>query len=131
MINQDEANRNAGARIREVRQAAGLSQEAVSLSADMDQSTLSKLERLGPHVVSWQKLFGLASSLGPKISPIEIALFLMRTLLMETLARGSPRRRPSCTVVLADVGDCGPAPGRIHNVLPFNLIITAWENDVC
>jgi len=61
---QDEANREAGGLIRQLRQSAGLSQEDLSFEANIDQSTLSKLERIGPQAVSWQKLFSLADALG-------------------------------------------------------------------
>lgn len=64
MSQQEDANHANGARIREVRQKAGLSQEDLSFEANIDQSTLSKIERLGPQVVSWQKLFALADALG-------------------------------------------------------------------
>jgi len=61
---QDDANRAAGARIRQIRRANGLSQEALALEASIDQSALSKVERGGPHFISWQKLFSLADALG-------------------------------------------------------------------
>jgi transcriptional regulator with XRE-family HTH domain len=61
---QQAANQEAGKRLREIRQKAGMSQEDVSFAAEIDQSALSKAERLGPQVVSWQKLFAIADALG-------------------------------------------------------------------
>ena len=61
---QEEAHRRAGEQIRTLRQSAGLSQEDVSMDADVDQSTLSKLERLGPAVMSLRKLEAVAGALG-------------------------------------------------------------------
>jgi transcriptional regulator with XRE-family HTH domain len=64
MQNQDEAFRLAGDALRTMRQAKGLSQEDLSFEAKMDQSTLSKIERMGPHVASWKKLQQIAECLG-------------------------------------------------------------------
>ena len=63
-MDQDEAWRTAGQRIRDARVAAGLSQEDLAIEADWDQSTLSKVERLGPQIVSTRKLEALAAALG-------------------------------------------------------------------
>jgi transcriptional regulator with XRE-family HTH domain len=60
---QEEANGRSGAQLRALRQSAGLSQEELSLAANVDQSTLSKVERLGPQVISWQKLFSIADAI--------------------------------------------------------------------
>lgn len=61
---QDQAYRRAGQHIKDARIAAGLSQEALSMDADLDQSTLSKVERQGPHAVSWKKLDAIVEALG-------------------------------------------------------------------
>lgn len=61
---QEQAYKEAGERIKQARLTAALSQEALSLDADLDQSTLSKVERLGPHIVSWRKLEAIAAALG-------------------------------------------------------------------
>ncbi|MCA0358327.1 MAG: helix-turn-helix domain-containing protein [Proteobacteria bacterium] len=54
----------AGQRIKDARSAAGLSQESLAMDSDLDQSTLSKIERMGPRIVSWKKLEALAEALG-------------------------------------------------------------------
>ena len=54
----------AGAAIKQVRVAASRSQEDISAASGIDQSNLSKVERLGAHVVSLKKLSELAESLG-------------------------------------------------------------------
>lgn len=54
----------AGASIREIRQENGLSQEQLAMDAGIDQSTLSKIERIGPHVTSWRTLFAILDVLG-------------------------------------------------------------------
>ena len=64
MTDQDEAWRAAGQRIRDARVAAGLSQEELAIEAEWDQSTLSKVERQGPHIASFRKLEALAAALG-------------------------------------------------------------------
>jgi transcriptional regulator with XRE-family HTH domain len=61
---QDQAYRDAGQQLRAARVASGLSQEALAMEANVDQSTLSKLERLGPQVMGWRKLEALAEALG-------------------------------------------------------------------
>ena len=61
---QEAAFQQSGLAIRTMREEAGLSQEALSFDAGVEQSTLSKVERLGPHTVSWQKLQSIAKALG-------------------------------------------------------------------
>lgn len=61
---QEAAFRQSGMAIRAIREQAGLSQEALSFEADVDQSSLSKVERIGPHMVGWQKLQAIAKALG-------------------------------------------------------------------
>lgn len=62
-VDQQQILAAAGSRIRALREGKGLSQEALSLNAEVDQSTLSKAERLGPHQLSWSKLLRLAEAL--------------------------------------------------------------------
>ena len=57
----------SGARLRELRQAAGLSQEALSINVDMDQSTLSKMERVGLHLGSRKRIAEIAEELGVRV----------------------------------------------------------------
>ena len=64
---QAEAWRASGARLRELRQAAGLSQEALSIGVDMDQSTLSKMERMGLHLGSRKRIAEIAEELGARV----------------------------------------------------------------
>lgn len=59
--------RASGARLRELRQAAGLSQEALSIGVDMDQSTLSKMERMGLHLGSRKRIAEIAEELGVRV----------------------------------------------------------------
>lgn len=63
-MDQEEVWRAAGQRIRDARVAAGVSQEELAMDAEWDQSTLSKVERQGPHIVSLRKLEALAEALG-------------------------------------------------------------------
>ena len=63
MSTQDDVFRIAGASLRAIREAKGLSQEDLSFDANIDQSTLSKVERLGPHVMSWGKIVKIAAAL--------------------------------------------------------------------
>jgi transcriptional regulator with XRE-family HTH domain len=41
-----------------------MSQEDVAFTAGVDQSKYSKVERLGPQVVSWAKLQAIAKAIG-------------------------------------------------------------------
>jgi transcriptional regulator with XRE-family HTH domain len=63
-VDQQQAFIAAGARLRALREAKGLSQEALSLRAEVDQSTLSKVERLGPNQMSWSNILRVAEALG-------------------------------------------------------------------
>jgi transcriptional regulator with XRE-family HTH domain len=63
-MSQRELDQAAGAKLKELRQLAGKSQEGVCLAADVDQSTLSKVERLGPVAIGWGRFCRLAESLG-------------------------------------------------------------------
>ena len=62
-MTQDEAFAEAGKTIRKARESKGLSQEALALEINADQSGLSRVERLGPHWVSWNKLLRIAEAL--------------------------------------------------------------------
>jgi hypothetical protein len=61
---QDDLDKSAGERLRELRIASGKSQEAISFAANLDQSTLSKVERLGPGAVGWARFCRIAQVLG-------------------------------------------------------------------
>jgi len=61
---QNEVWQAAGQRLKAIRIGAGLSQDELAMDADWDQSTLSKVERLGPHMVSFSKLEALVDALG-------------------------------------------------------------------
>ena len=61
---QDSENKIAGQQIKSLRLAAGLSQEALALEAEVDQSGLSKVERNGPQCMNWQAIFRIADALG-------------------------------------------------------------------
>jgi transcriptional regulator with XRE-family HTH domain len=60
---QEAAFRMAGEEIRKLRLASGRSQESISYESGIDQSNLSKVERIGPHAVSLKKLSDLAVAL--------------------------------------------------------------------
>jgi transcriptional regulator with XRE-family HTH domain len=47
-VSQIDAFSAAGGKIRALREAKELSQERLSFDAEIDQSTLSKVERMGP-----------------------------------------------------------------------------------
>jgi transcriptional regulator with XRE-family HTH domain len=60
---QNEALIAAGQRLRKMREQREMSQEKLSIAADVDQSKLSKAERLGPQYVSVAKLASIAEVL--------------------------------------------------------------------
>jgi len=64
---QDELDKAAGARLREIRTAAGLSQEDLSFATQVDQSTLSKVERLGPGAIGWGRFCAIVKALGYEV----------------------------------------------------------------
>ena len=64
---QDDLDKEAGARLRELRVAAGVSQEEISFAAKVDQSTLSKVERTGPGAVGWARFCQIVRVLGYEV----------------------------------------------------------------
>ena len=66
-MSQGELDQAAGAKLKELRQAAGMSQEEVSFAGNIDQSTLSKVERLGPSAIGWTRFCKLAEALGHEV----------------------------------------------------------------
>ena len=66
-VMQSDLDKAAGAALRELRIAAGLSQEDISFAADIDQSTLSKVERLGPAAVGWARFCRIVEALGHEV----------------------------------------------------------------
>ncbi len=67
MASQAEQDKAAGAALRELRQRAGLSQEELADTANVDQSLLSKVERLGPGSVGWTRFCRIAHELGYEV----------------------------------------------------------------
>lgn len=65
---QERSFKKAGQQLRAVREAKGLSQERLSLDAVVDQSSLSKVERLGPQLMGWAQLLRLAEVLDCEIA---------------------------------------------------------------
>jgi hypothetical protein len=65
---QEELGRALGARVKEIRLAEGLSQEELSFKAEVDQSRLSKLERLGPEAIGWRGFCRVVAALGFELS---------------------------------------------------------------
>lgn len=63
-MKQTEVYALSGSRIRQLRIEQKKSQEDVAFSAGIDQSTYSKIERVGPQIVSWKKLEAVAEALG-------------------------------------------------------------------
>jgi transcriptional regulator with XRE-family HTH domain len=61
---QNEAFVAAGQILKAIREQKGMSQEDLAFEAGMDQSTLSKVERVGPQMVSWAKLIAIAEAMG-------------------------------------------------------------------
>jgi transcriptional regulator with XRE-family HTH domain len=53
----------AGQKLRAIREKKGMTQEDLAFEAKMDQSKLSMIERLGPHVLSFAKLNDVAEAL--------------------------------------------------------------------
>lgn len=66
-VTQAQEFAEAGARIKKLREIKKLSQEDIAFEAGIDQSTYSKVERLGPQVVSWTKVQAIAAALGCRI----------------------------------------------------------------
>ena len=60
---QDAAYVEAGQRLRELRQSKDLSQEAVCITANVDQSSFSKAERQGLNQLSLKKLEAVAEAM--------------------------------------------------------------------
>jgi transcriptional regulator with XRE-family HTH domain len=54
----------AGNQLRTLREQKGLSQEKLAAEAGVDQSGLSKVERLGPQLFGWTVLIRIAQALG-------------------------------------------------------------------
>lgn len=63
-MGQEELDRAAGAALREARKASGVSQETLAADAGVDQSLLSKGERLGPGVVGSHRFCRVAAASG-------------------------------------------------------------------
>jgi len=64
METQDELDRAAGSALKELRERSGRSQEDLAAEANIDQSMLSKIERLGPSATGWRRFCMVASALG-------------------------------------------------------------------
>lgn len=64
---QHEFDSAVGTALKELRKARGLSQEALAAEAEVDQSLLSKVERLGPGPVGWHRFCRIASALGCEV----------------------------------------------------------------
>jgi Helix-turn-helix len=65
---QEGLSRALGARVKEIRLAEGLSQEELSFKAEVDQSRLSKLERLGPAAIGWKGFCRVVAAMGFELS---------------------------------------------------------------
>jgi transcriptional regulator with XRE-family HTH domain len=61
---QDDLDKKAGAALREIRTKLGRSQTDVSIEFALDQSTLSKVERIGPAAVGWKRFCNVVNALG-------------------------------------------------------------------
>jgi transcriptional regulator with XRE-family HTH domain len=64
METQDDLDRAAGSALKQLRQRAGRSQEDLADDANIDQSMLSKVERLGPSATGWRRFCAVADALG-------------------------------------------------------------------
>ena len=64
---QGELDRAAGAALKDLRTARGMSQEALAMAAEVDQSMLSKIERLGPGATGWTRFCRIAEALGHEV----------------------------------------------------------------
>ncbi len=87
---QEDLDKRAGERLRELRIASGKSQEAISFAANLDQSTLSKVERLGPGAVGWARFCRLAEVLGYEV---EVTLRATKKSQAEVSRPASARRQ--------------------------------------
>lgn len=67
MTKQNELDLAAGEALRALRKKVGRSQEDLSIEIDMDQSTLSKVERLGPSATGWKRFCKIAEALGHEV----------------------------------------------------------------
>ena len=61
---QDEIDKAFGESLKALRVSLGMTQEVLAAQADVDQSKLSSVERLGPGEVSWVRLCRIADALG-------------------------------------------------------------------
>ncbi|MGJ4880287.1 helix-turn-helix domain-containing protein [Bradyrhizobium sp. HKCCYLRH1065] len=66
-MRQEERDAEAGRALKAIRLARGLTQEDLAAQADLDQSALSKVERLGPGA-SWKQFCRVAAALGCEIT---------------------------------------------------------------
>jgi transcriptional regulator with XRE-family HTH domain len=66
-MSQEDLDRSTGEKLKELREQAGMSQEDLAFAAGIDQSGLSKLERIGPLAISWGRLCRIANVLGCEI----------------------------------------------------------------
>jgi transcriptional regulator with XRE-family HTH domain len=64
MASQREQDRSLGEQLKALRMAAGLSQEQLAADAGLDQSLVSKIERLGPGAAAWHRVCRIAEVLG-------------------------------------------------------------------
>lgn len=64
---QAELDQRAGAALRRLRQESSMSQESVADEAGVDQSMLSKIERIGPGAAGWQRFCRVAAALGYEV----------------------------------------------------------------
>lgn len=69
-MSQIDRDSEAGKRLRELRIASRKSQEDVSFSASLDQSSLSKVERQGPRACSWPRFCAIAEALGYEVDVV-------------------------------------------------------------
>jgi transcriptional regulator with XRE-family HTH domain len=63
-MSQDVLDQSAGKKLKELRLASGKSQEDLSFEVNIDQSSLSKGERIGPSAVGWRRFCEIAGALG-------------------------------------------------------------------
>ena len=63
MSTQDELDRAFGEALRAMRTAMKMSQEALAIAAEVDQSRLSKVERVGPSIMGFAAICRIADAL--------------------------------------------------------------------
>jgi DNA-binding XRE family transcriptional regulator len=76
--------KHAGSQLKQLREELKIPQEKISLEAGVDQSTLSKVERIGPQTISLKSFYALAAELD---ATVEIRILSRQEAIANIKAR--------------------------------------------